>query len=183
MKKSYLYFLLPLAGVAAFAAVYWQHASGYEEKLAQAARVQQEQRAEKVREENLAKKAAVDAALKAQEERKQAKAAKEKRDAEEKEKRELAVALRSKTRQDASNFQEKVRRLQKEVEDNKKEISRIEEERKIAAAEEAFLRDSVKQAKATTVSYQQVLERIEAADKAAAEAAKAAEAAAKAAKK
>ena len=60
MKKSYVYFLAPLVGVAVFSAVYWQYASGYEEKLAAAEKARQEAKAEKIRQENVAKKAAVD---------------------------------------------------------------------------------------------------------------------------
>ena len=181
MKKSSVYFIAPLVGVAIFAAVYARYASGYEEKVAQAEKARQDQKVEKNRQDNLAKRSAVDAALKAQEERKKAKAVKEAREAKEKEDRDLSVQARTKAREDTRKFQDQVRRLQKEVEENKKEIAKVEEDKKVSGGEQVFLREYVKKAEANTQGLQQVLERIEAADKAIEAANRAAEAAAKAA--
>jgi len=181
MKKSYVYFAAPLVGVAIFAAVYWQYAAGYEEKLANMEKQRLEAKAAKTHEENLAKRKAIEDALRQQEERKKAKAEKEAREAKEKEERELAVQARVKVREEARKFQEQVTRLKKEVEENKKEIAKIDEEKKRASDEEKFQKQYVAKAQANTKGLQQVIERIDAADKAADAAAKAAAEAAKAA--
>ena len=174
MKKSYLYFIAPILGVIIFAAVYWQYASTHEAKLEAAAKQRRIEREQKIAKENELKKEAVTAALKAQEERKKAKAEKEARDAKEKEDREKAIQARSKAREDSRKFADQVVRLKKEIDDNKKEIADIEADKKRSTDEMAFLREYVKKAEANTQSLRAVLDRIEAADKAAADAAKAA---------
>lgn len=181
MKKSYVYFLAPLVGVAIFAGVYAQYASGHQARLDAADKKLADAKAEKVKQENIAKKVAVDAALKQQEERKKAKADKEAREAKEREDRELAVAARNKAREESRKFQDNVKRLQKELEETKKDIAKIGDDKKRSADEQQFLKEYVKKAQANTQSLSIVLERIDAADKAAEAAAKAAAEAAKAA--
>lgn len=183
MKKAYLYFLAPLVGVAAFGAVYWQYAAGFEAKLEAAQKKVQEERAEKARKENESKKVAVEQALAAQEARKKAKAEKDDREAKEKEAREIASQTRIKMREEVRKNQDRVRALQKDVEEGKAEVAKVEVEKKNAVAEEAFLRDYVKKAEATRVNYETVLKQIDAANKAMEANQKAAELAAKAAKK
>ena len=51
MKKSYIYFLVPLIGLIAFGAVYWNFSAGYEAELAEKARIQREAKEEKLRDE------------------------------------------------------------------------------------------------------------------------------------
>ncbi|MDO8545068.1 MAG: hypothetical protein Q7S40_31895 [Opitutaceae bacterium] len=181
MKKNYVYVIAPVAGLVLFAAVYWKYASGYEEKLVAADKARIEQKNEKIRQENLAKAGAVRAALEAQDKRKKEKRAREERDAKEKEQRELAQQARVKAREDARKFQDQVKRLSKEVEENKKELAKIEEDKKRSVDEQKFQREFVKKAEANTQSLSGVLERIAAADKAAEDAARAAAAAAVAA--
>lgn len=178
MKKSYVYFIAPLLGVAVFAGFYWNYAQGLEARQEATKKAQIEAKNEKIRQENLQKKAAVEAALAAQEKRKQEKKEREEREAREKEQRELALQARTKAKEDARKFREQVTRLNKEVEETKKELAEIEADQKVAKDEQVFLRDLVKKAEATAQGYQQTLERIEAAEKAAEAAAKAAAAAA-----
>ena len=35
MKKNYVYFIAPLAGLVVFTGVYWQYASGYDARMAE----------------------------------------------------------------------------------------------------------------------------------------------------
>lgn len=179
MKKSYVYFIAPVVGVAIFGAVYWKYAAGYEAKIEAMAKKQADERKAKIDKDNEAKRAAVEAAVASQEKRKKEKAEKDARDAKEKEDREQAVQVRNKTQEDSRKFQETVSRLKREVELNKKEIAAIAEDKKRSLDEQAFLREYVKKAETNTAQLRGVLEKIEAADKAAADAAKAAAAAKK----
>lgn len=183
MKKNYIYFIAPLAGLVIFAGFYWKHSEEYSARLANAEKARIEQRNEKIRQENLAKAEAVKAALEAQERRKKEKAEREEREAKEKADRELAMQARTKAREDARKFQEQVNRLKKDVDALKKDLAEIEADKKRSLDEQAFLKEYVKKAESNTQSLAMVLERIAAADKAAEDAAKAAAAAAAAAKK
>ena len=183
MKKSYLYFLAPLIALAAFGVVYWNYSSGYDDKIADMNKKQADIRDAKIKADNESKKVAVEAALVAQENRKKAKAAKETREQQERDDRDRAVQARAKAKEDARKLVDTVARLKKEVADNKKEIQEIEADKKRLIDETAFLRDYVKKAESNRQSLALVLEKIEAADRAAEAAAKAAAAAAAAAAK
>jgi hypothetical protein len=183
MKKSYLYFLAPLIGLAAFGVVYWKYSSGYEARMDLMNKTQQEARDAKIKIDNESKKAAVEQALVAQEARKKAKAAKEAKEQQERDDRDRAVQARAKAKEDARKLVDTVARLKKEVADNKKEIEEHEADKKRLVDEAAFLRDYVKKAESNRQSLSLVMEKIEAADRAAEAAAKAAAAAAAATKK
>lgn len=183
MKKNYVYFIAPLAGLMVFAGVYWNYSSEYKARLERSEKARIEAKNEKIRQENLAKAEAVKSALEAQEKRKKEKKEREEREAKEKELRELALQAKTKAREDARKFQEQVNRLQKDVNATKKEIELIEADKKRSVDEQAFLREYVKKAENNTQTLSMVLERIAAADKAAEDAAKAAAAAAAAAAK
>ncbi len=183
MKKNYVYFIAPVAGLAIFAGIYWNYAADYQVRQENQEKARIEAKNEKIRQENIAKSEAVKAAIEAQDKRKKEKKAREERDAKEKEQRELAMQARTKAKEDVRKYQEQVRRLQKEVEENKKELAKIEEDKKRSVDEQGFLREFVKKAEGNTQNLSGVLERIAAADKAAEDAAKAAAAAAAAAAK
>jgi colicin import membrane protein len=183
MKKSYVYFIVPLVALVVFGGFYYNFKSNYEAKLEQAAlKIKQEKQA-KLDLDNAQKKKAYDEAVAASERRKAEKAAKEKQDAEERDAREQALEDLDKARRDSASLDQKVDRLTKEVESTKKEIAGLELQKKDAVEEQAFLAVYVKQAEANVQSLQTVLDKIKAADDAAAAAAKAAADAAKAAKK
>jgi hypothetical protein len=126
---------------------------------------------------------AVAAALEAQEKRKAEKKVRDEREAIAKEQREQARQARDKAGRDADKLEAQTRRLQKEIEAEKKELAEVVAARKIVVDEEKFLNEYVKKAKANANGLKGVLERIQAADKAAEDAAKAAAAAAAAAAK
>lgn len=172
MKKTYVYFLVPLIGLIAFGALYWNFSSGYQAELAQKARVQREARDDKLRVEAKNREQAIKDALSAQERRKVEKAAKEAQEKADQEARQLAIEARDKSNRDQMKLGLQVERLEKDIKVEKDAISKIEEDRKRAADEETFLKTYVKQAEANTKSLTEVLDKITAADaaKAAAEA-------------
>ena len=51
MKKSYIYFLVPLIGLIAFGALYWNFSEGYEAELAERERIIRVEKEEKLKAE------------------------------------------------------------------------------------------------------------------------------------
>jgi hypothetical protein len=178
MKKSYLYFIVPLVLLALFGVIYYQYASTYDARMEAMAKAQQKEREEKIQKDNESKKKAVEEALAAQDRRKKEKAEKLAREEKEREDRDRAVQARAKAKEDSRKLADTVIRLKKEVADNKKDIEEIEADKKRSSDEIAFLKEYVKKAQANRQSLTLVLEKIEAADRAAEAAAKAAAAAA-----
>lgn len=181
MKKAYLYFLVPLVGLVLFGAVYWQFSNGYEKRQEDRATADRQKKEAKIQEENRNRLKAVEEAKIAQDKRKAEKAAKEARDTKDKEDREIAKSARDKSRADADKIESQAKRLGKEIEEAKKEIQQIEETKARSVADETFLKIYIKQVEANRASLLTVVEKIDAADKAAE--ARAKEEAAAAAKK
>lgn len=179
MKKAYLYFLIPLLGLVAFGAVYYQFSSGYEQRQQQRIDADRKKKEAKLQQDAENRAKAVQEAKEAQEKRRAEKAAKEAREAKEKEDRDLARQALRKATADSDKLETQVKRLGKEIDETKKEIQKIEEEKTRSVSEENFLKEYVKKAEANRASLLTVVEKIDAADKAAEAAAKAAEAAAK----
>ncbi len=179
MKKSYLYFLVPVVLTALFAVYYWQYASGYDARLAKIEQTKKEERDKKLADEAKAREKAIADAVKLAEKRKAEKKAREDQEAKEAAAREIAIQERNKAQQDSRKYLDQVKRLQKDVTDNKDEITKIEDDKKQLVEEAAFLRDYVTKAETNTQSLTGVLEKIDAADKARADAERAAAAAKK----
>ncbi len=182
-KKNYVYFIAPLLGLIVFAALYWNFDSKYEAKQTAIAQAAQKAKKDKVDAANRDRQRAFDEATAANEKRKKDKEAKEKAEAEKADARDAAIQDRNKALRDASNLSQKIDRLNKDVEAGKKEVSAIDEDKKKAVTEQAFLKTYVKQAQDNSKSLENVLQKIKEADDAIAAAAKAAADAAKAAKK
>ena len=166
MKKTYLYFLLPLVGLALFGVVYYQFSKDYEvnaEKREAAARATKEAQVE---EENRNRTKAMDEALAAKKKRDAEKEARAARDAKDKEDRELAEQNRRKAQNDADKLEAQAKRIAGEIELAKKEIQKTEEEKAKLVTEETFLKDYVKQVVSNRANLQAVVEKIDAADKA-----------------
>jgi colicin import membrane protein len=183
MKKTYVYFLVPLVALIAFGGYYWNFSSGYDQHLEDLANLQKKAKQEKLEASNKEKQKAYDEAVAASERRKQEKAAKEKHDAEEAEARELAVDLRNKANRDAIALTQKIERLTKDVDATKKELATLVDNKTKAVAEQAHLRVLVQMAQENTKGLEADMQKIKDADDAAVAAAKAAAAAAAAAKK
>jgi len=184
MKKSYIYFVVPMVALAAFFfGLYWNAHAQYQAREQGKVKAAREARQAKLEKEAKDREKAVAAALEAQEKRKSEKKVRDEREAIAKEQREQARQARDRAGRDADKLEAQTRRLQKEIEAEKKDLAEVVAVRKIAVDEEKFLNEYVKKAKANANSLKGVLERIQAADKAAEDAAKAAAAAAAAAAK
>jgi len=173
MKKTYVYFLIPIVGIIIFAAVYLNFSAGYEAKLAERAHQIKEAKEEKLRIQAKEREQAIKDALAAQERRKAEKAAKEAKDKADQDARQLAVEARDRANREQLKLEQQVERLKKDVQTEKEAIAKIEEQKKQALDEQSFLKVYVKQAQANTKSLTEVLDKIAAADaaRAAAEAA------------
>jgi colicin import membrane protein len=178
MKKTYVYFLVPILGLVAFAAVYWNFNRTYEAKLADRQRVIREQKEEKLRLEAKSREKAIQDALAAQEKRKAEKAAKEAKDQKDQEERQAAIEASRKADRDQQKLSLQVKSLQEQIKTEKDAIAKIQEEQKLAIEEQAFLKNYVKQAQSNQKSLNEVIDKIVAADaaKAAADALAAAKA-------
>lgn len=181
MKKTYVYFLVPLIGLIIFGAVYWNFSAGYEAKEAEKARLVKEAKAEKLRLEAKNRELAIKDAIAGQERRKKERALKEAKDRADRDAREAATEVMHKAQRDQEKFARQVERLEKEVRTEKDAIAKLDDDKKKLVEEEAFLRIYVKQAESNVRKLAEVLDKIVAADAARA-AADAAAAAAKAAK-
>lgn len=178
MKKTYVYFLVPIVGLIAFAAVYWNFNRTYEAKLNERQRVIREQKEEKLRAEAKNREKAIQDALAAQEKRKAEKAAKEAKEQKQQEERQAAVEASRKADRDQQKLAQQVKVLEGEIKTEKETIAKIQEDQKLALEEQAFLKNYVKQAQANQKSLSEVIDKIVAADaaRAAAEALAAAKA-------
>lgn len=166
MKKAYLYFLFPLIGLVAFAVIYWRFSAGYEKQLTEKAAIVKKAKEDKILQDNRDRERAVLEAKAAQDKRKAEKAAKDAKDAQEREERETAKQTLRKAQVDADKLEAQVKRLGKEIEETKQVVAKIEDEKRRAAAEEAFLKEYVKKTVSNQASLMAVIEKIDAADKA-----------------
>ena len=176
MKKTYVYFLVPLLGLIIFGAVYWNFNAGYEAKeAAKKAAVEQTKRA-KLEKEAKDREIAIKDALAAQEKRKQEKAAKEAKDKADRDARQAALEARDKANRDQARLETQMHRLEADVKTEQDAIAKLQADKEEAVKQYNFLKDYVKQAQANTKQLYQVVEKIAAADaaKAAADAAAAA---------
>lgn len=183
MKKNYIYFVAPLTGLVVFSAVYWNYSSTLDVRIAAQKKKEHDETQAKLDKETEERLRAATDAKKAQDAQKAAKLAREKQEAEDNERRERAAQARNKAIREADKLAAQVKRLSKEIDDEKKEIAVIEEDKKRSLAEQVFLREYVKKAEDNARNLEAVLDKIAEADKqweaAAREAARAAAAAKK----
>ena len=166
MKKAYLYFLLPLVGLALFGAVYYQFMKTYEQKAEAREAATRAKKEAQVEEENRNRTKAMDEAIAAKKKRDAEKEARAARDAKDKSDRELAEQNLRKARADADKLEAQAKRIAGEIEVAKKEIEKTEEDKAKLLTEENFLKDYVKQVVSNRANLQAVVEKIDAADKA-----------------
>lgn len=184
MKKSYVYFIAPVALLLIFFfGFYWNAHKEYDAREAAKIKAEKDAKQAKLEKEAKDREAAVKAALEMQDKRRADKKAKDERETREKEEREKARMARDKAGRDADKLEQQVKRIQKEIEAEKKEFAEVQAERKRTVDELTFVKEYVKKAEVNVKGVTGVLERIEAADKMAADMARAAAEAAKAAQK
>jgi hypothetical protein len=177
MKKAY--FLIPIIGCLLFAGLYWNFLSHNTEveraKKAEAQRLKEEKQAKEIAE----RKRAYDDAIALSERRKKEKEAKEEKDRLEREARQALLDERERVYREQERQAALVRRLSDEIKVEKEAVAKINEQIKAHQAEITAQQVHVKQAQANEKSFEQILTKIEAVDKAAAAASAAAAAAAK----
>ena len=180
MKKNYVYIIAPVVATALFTGFYWKYSATYDERIAEMHRKEVETAQAKLNEDAKNREIAAKAAYASQERRKAEKKAKDEKDAREKDMREQAQGNMRKAQRDTQKLNDRVKGLTKEIDAEKKEIAKVEEERKVLGAEQAFQRQFVKAAEANVQSLTAVLDKVAETDKKWEEAAKeAAKAAAK----
>lgn len=180
MNKAYV--IAPILGLLIFGGFYWNFAKDYaQQQVAKDAAIKKA-KDDKLKEEQVARRVAVEDAIKLQEQRKKEKLEREEKDRLEKEARQAAIDARDKSYRDQEKLAKQVDRLTKEITTEKELIAKIEDGKKLSRDEEVFLRQFVKQAESNVKSLGDVIEKIDAADKARAAADAAAAAAAAASK-
>lgn len=165
MKKNYVYFIAPLAGLAVFVGIYWQYASSYDTRMAEMHRKEVEAAQTKLNEDAKNRQLAAEQAFKAQEKRKADKKIKDAKDAADKEARDQATQNMRKAQNDAGKLTSRVKSLNKDIEAEKKEIEKLEAEKKSLIAEQAFQRQYLKEAEAHVTALLGTLDQIAVADK------------------
>ncbi len=183
MKKNYVYVVAPLAALLVFSGFYVQYSAGYETRLAESKKIEREKLQAKLDAEAQDRLKAANEAKEAQDRRKAEKIAKEQKDAEDAARREQAIQTRNKAIRDADKLVAQVKHLKTDIENEQKEIKTIEEGKVRSAAEQAFLKQYVKDAEANKGHLLTALDQIADADKKWDQAVKDAAIAAKTAKK
>jgi uncharacterized protein (DUF3084 family) len=167
MNKAY--FLVPLIALVLFSGFYWSFKTSYEKKLEDKVLDEKKMHVEQLKVEAKNREKAIQMAVEADKKRKEERTAKEAKDKAEKEARQAAYDARSKAQQQQSRLELQARRLSDQVTTLKEEITKIEDQKKSATTEQDFLNVYVKQAEANVVSLTAVLDKIDAANKAAAD--------------
>jgi hypothetical protein len=172
MKKAYV--LVPLICVLIFGFFYWNARNNLEAKDLAEKRHKEELRQKKIQDEVAARQKAYEGAVIQADRRKKEKAEREAKDLAEREAREALLAEREKMFREQEKLARQIERQNKDISAEKEEIAKVEEQKRSFLAEQEFLKSYVRQAETNQKSLEDVLNKIAAADKAAADAAKAA---------
>lgn len=174
-----IYILVPLIGCLLFGAYYWNFNTKYQAvEQAKKDKIAADIKAKALQDEEN-RKLAYEAAIKAQEQRKKEKEERERMEEEKKKARQDLEDRRERAFNERKKFREQVERLKKEVAGVEEEIKKVEAEQKSSLDEQTFLKNYVKQAEANQKYYYDLLDKIDAAEKAKAKADAEAAAAAK----
>jgi uncharacterized protein YqfA (UPF0365 family) len=164
MNKSYV--VVPLAAIALFGSLYWSYSARREDTLRtqveQAAAARAEQ-AERDREAQVASVAAANAAL---DQRKQERLEKEQRDAAQKQAQHEAEQRREHAFEQERKLRSQVDRRRADLDRTRESLRLLNARQQEITAESTFLTDYVKQAEANQESLYQLLEKIDAAERA-----------------
>jgi len=171
MKKSNIYFIVPIVALGVFFAYYVKFSSEYEAKQAAVVAADKAAKAEKIRIENIGKEKAVEDAIAEQKVRTAAKLAREAKEQKQRDDREYAKLNAEKADQEQQKLARQVDKLTGDEKNVKAEIEKIQAETKKSVEEEAFLRTFVTTAQDNQAHLSQVLQKIADADAAATKAA------------
>lgn len=179
MKKTKIYFLVPILALVLFGGYYWNFRSQYQAHQAEIIATAKAKKEEKLREDEQARERAIKDAIDAQTQRKKERAERLALEQKQRDDRESADLDRDKAAQEADKLARQVEKLTKDVDDAKKEIAKLDADNQRQVDEISFLGEYVKKAEDNRSSLGQVLTKIQAADDAIAKAKLLAEAQAK----
>jgi colicin import membrane protein len=165
MKKYYVIF--PAIGCVIFAFFFWRFNADFDANEKAKAEVKRIERENKIKADFEAKRKALEEAIAQQEKRKVEKAEREKRDAEERQAQLDLKDASDKARDDRDRVLRQVDRLKSEISVEEAGIKKLDAEKQSLVAEDEFLQKYVKAAEANQKSLEQVMTKIQAADKAA----------------
>jgi len=165
MKKKYLYVAAPLIGVVVFSGFYISARKTYDQREEAIVQKARDEKKAKLEVEMKNREIAVRQALEQQEKRRADKKAREEKEAKDAEARAQALQARTKASRDADKLEASVKRLQRDIDEEKKEIVKIEADKKHSIDEQAFLQEYVKAAEGNVRGLTAVLEKIVDADK------------------
>ena len=177
MNKVYIIF--PLLGLAVFTGFYLNFSKGYKAHQAEIEAKADIEKKAKAAAQVKAREQAIQDAVEASKRRAIERVAKEKADEDKKTARQEAEDRRQRTYDDRNKLRDQVSRLKKDLDEVKAVVTKTADEKKHAQDEDVFLKTYVKQAEANVKYYYDLLDKIDAAEKAKADAAAAAAAAAK----
>lgn len=165
MKKNYVYFVAPLVGLILFSGIYWKYSASYDARMEEMHRKERQATQAKLDEDAKNREIAAKAAFKAQEERKAARKAKEEKDIRDKEMRDQAQQAMRKAQNEARNLAQKIQRLKKDVDEEKKQVDIVAQEKTRLISEEAFQHEYKLKAEANVQTLTATLDTIADADK------------------
>jgi hypothetical protein len=171
MKKSKIYFIVPIVALGVFFAYYVKFSSEYEAQQAAVVAAEKAAKAEKIRIENIGKEKAVEDAIAEQKVRTAAKLAREAKEQKMRDDREYAKLASEKADSEQQKLARQVDKLTSDVKTTKAEIEKVQAETKKSVDEEAFLKTFVTSAQENQAHLSTVLQKIADADAAAARAA------------
>jgi preprotein translocase subunit SecF len=165
MKKYYVIF--PAIGCVIFAFFFWRFNAEFDANEKAKADIKRNERESKLKADFEAKRKALEEAIALQEKRKVDKAEREKKEAEEKQAQLDLTDSADKAREERDRILRQVTSLQSELRVEEAGIKKIATEKANLLTEDEFLLKYVKMAEANQKSLEQVMTKIQAADKAA----------------
>jgi uncharacterized protein (DUF3084 family) len=172
MNKVYI--VVPLICLGIFFGFYLNFDKGYKAQQAKVKADAEIARKEKAKHEIAARERAIQEAVAAAERRKKEKEERDRVEENKKNARLEAEDRRQKMYDDRKRFGEQANRLKKEVEEVKGQIAKLEEQKQNYIKEREFLKQYTAQAQSNVKYYQDLLAKLEAAEKAKADAERAA---------
>jgi colicin import membrane protein len=177
MNKVYIIF--PLIGLLIFGGFYVNFSKGYDAHLAEVKAKAEQVKKDKAAQQIKDREKAIAAAIEASKANVLRRAEKDRIEEAKKTARQEAEDQRQRSYEERNKLRDQVNRLKKDLEEVKTAAAKISDEKKHSADEYVFLQTYVKQAEANVKYYYDLIDKIEAAEKARLAAAAAAAAAAK----
>jgi len=169
MKKAY--FIVPILGVLIFSFFYFNATKDIEAKEAAQKHAIETARQKKLEDEAAARQKAYQDAVALADLRKKQRAEREAKDQADKEAHEALISERDKMYRESERLARQIERQNKDVQAEKEEIAKIEEAKRGYLSDQEFLKKYVVEAQTNQKALEDVLNKIAAADKAAADAA------------